>query len=110
MKINYERTVPILPTLDEVRPGELFRLLNHDKVYLRTQSYGCDDFTSDKAQGLRRLCAKEQFEFIAEDDMEYEDLVFCVDVEAGKLVLLNHNLNVEKLIGELLIKERSFEI
>ena len=41
-----------------------------------------------------------------EEDIDYENLVFCIDMETGKMVLLDSNLKVEKLIGELMIKER----
>ena len=106
MKINYERTVPITPRLNDVRPGELFRPTNTDSVYLRTNSFGSDDFTSDKEPPLRKLFEDIQSFYDKNEGLDYEALVFCVNVETGKLVLLDSELKVEKLIGELLIKER----
>jgi hypothetical protein len=41
-----------------------------------------------------------------DEDIDYENLVFCADIETGKLLLLDADIKVEKLIGELMIKER----
>ena len=106
MKINYERTVPITPKLHEVRAGELFRPMNSDNVYMRTNGHGSDDFTSEKEQPLRKMFTDIQNTYEKEEDIDYENLVFCADMETGKLVLLDESLKVEKLIGELMIKER----
>lgn len=106
MKINYERTVPITPLLYEVRPGELFRPTNSERVFMRTNGHGSDEFTSDKIAPLRKLFDDLQGNYEAEDDIDYESLIFCTDVETGKLILLDSELKVEKLVGELLIKER----
>ena len=106
MKINYERTVPITPRLNEVRPGELFRPTNSESVYLRTNAYGSNDFTSDKDQPLRKIFEDLQNAYDEDECLDYEALVFCINVETGKLILLDADLKVEKLIGELLIKER----
>lgn len=106
MKINYERTVPITPCLSEVRAGELFRPIEAERVYLRTNGYASDDFTSDKEPPLRKLFNDLQGAYEKPEDIDYEELIFCVDIESGKLVLLAANLKVEKLIGELMIKER----
>ena len=106
MKINYERTVPITPKLYEVRPGELFRPNHADQVYMKTTCNGSDEFTSEKEAPLRKMFSDLQGAYNKEDDIDYESLVFCVDMETGKLVLLDSTLKVEKLIGELMIKER----
>ena len=106
MKINYERTVPITPKLHEVRPGELFRPVNSDHVFMRTNARGCDEFTSEKEAPLRKLFDDIQNAYEKTEDIDYEELVFCSDMETGKLILLHNNLKVEKLIGELMIKER----
>ena len=106
MKINYERTVPITPKLYEVRPGELFRPNHADQVFMKTGSHGSDEFTSEKEAPLRKLFDDVQGAYDKEDDIDYESLIFCVDMETGKLVLLDSTLKVEKLIGELMIKER----
>jgi hypothetical protein len=106
MKINYERTVPITPKLDEVRPGELFRPIQSDHVYMRTNGYGSDEYTSDKEAPLRKLFEDIQGAYKRDDEIDYENLMFCCDIETGKLLLLDANLKVEKLIGELMIKER----
>ncbi len=106
MKINYERTVPITPKLYEVRPGELFRPNHSDSVYMKTSNNGSDEFTSEKEAPLRKMFADIQGAYKTEDDIDYESLVFCVDMETGKMVLLDSSLKVEKLIGELMIKER----
>jgi hypothetical protein len=47
-----------------------------------------------------------QSAYKSDEEIDYESLVFCVDMETGKLVLLDSALKVEKLIGELMIKER----
>lgn len=106
MKINYERTVPITPKLYEVRPGELFRPNHADNVYMKTSSNGSDEFTSEKEVPLRKMFADIQNAYDREEDIDYENLVFCIDMETGKMVLLDSALKVEKLIGELMIKER----
>ena len=106
MKINYERTVPITPKLYEVRPGELFRPNHADNVYMKTSGKGSDEFTSEKEAPLRKMFADIQGAYKTEEDIDYESLVFCVDMETGKMVLLDSSLKVEKLIGELMIKER----
>lgn len=106
MKINYERTVPITPKLSEVRNGELFRPTNSERVYMRTNGYGSDEFTSEKELPLRKLFDDIQNVYEKPEDIDYEDLVFCADMETGKLVLLHSGIKVEKLIGELMIKER----
>lgn len=106
MKINYERTVPITPKLNEVRPGELFRPTNSENVYMRTNHQGSDDFTSEKEPPLRKMFIDVQDTYDNPEDIDYEELVFCVDMETGKLVLLSAAVKVEKLIGELMIKER----
>ena len=53
MKINYERTVPITPKLHEVRPGDLFRPVNSERVFMKTNAKGSDEFTSEKEPPLR---------------------------------------------------------
>ena len=40
------------------------------------------------------------------EEVDYEELSFCIDMENGKMVLLHVDLKVEKIIGELIIKER----
>jgi hypothetical protein len=106
MKINYERTVPITPKLYEVRPGELFRPNHADQVFMRTTSNGSDEFTSEKEAPLRKMFMDIQSAYKNDEEIDYESLIFCVDMETGKLVLLDSSLKVEKLIGELMIKER----
>ena len=106
MKINYERTVPITPKLIEVRPGELFRPVNSEHVYMRTNCYSSDEFTSDKEAPIRKLFDDIQNTYEKPEDIDYEELVFCPDMETGKLLLLHESIKVEKLIGELMIKER----
>ena len=106
MKINYERTVPITPQLENVKPGELFRPVNTERIFMRTSARAGDEFTSEHEARLRKLFDDIQHQFTDPDDMDYEDLVFCADMETGKLVLLHLGLKVEKLIGELMIKER----
>ena len=110
MKINYERTVPIMPSLSEVRPGELFRAVKGERVYMRTNTRASDDFTSEHELPFRRLYDAAEHGNIKFEDVDYEDLIFCLDMETGKLVLMPMTLNVEKLIGELMIKERSCEM
>ena len=106
MKINYERTIPITPKLHEVRAGELFRPNGTEHVYMRTSGHGSDEFTSEKEAPLRKLFDDLQGAYEKSEDIDYEELIFCVDMETGKLVLLHSGLKVEKLIGELMIKER----
>ena len=106
MKINYERTVPITPKLHDVHSGELFRPTNSERVFMRTSGRGGDEFTCDKEQPLRKLFEDMQEAYERPEDIDYEDLLFCADMETGKLVLLHSDLKVEKLIGELMIKER----
>ena len=106
MKINYERTVPITPKLYEVRPGELFRPNPADNGYMKSTCNGSDEFTSEKEAPLRKMFTDNQSAYDKEEDIDYENLVFCIDMETGKMVLLDSNLKVEKLIGELMIKER----
>lgn len=106
MKINYERTVPITPKLNEVRPGELFRPKDAERVLMRTNYRGSDDFTSEKEAPLRKLFDDVQGVYEKPEEIDYEELIFCADMETGKLVLLHSDLKVEKLIGELMIKER----
>lgn len=106
MKINYERTVPITPKLFEVRPGELFRPNHSDQIYMKTTCSGSDEFTSEKEAPLRKMFYDLQGAYEKEDNIDYESLVFCIDMETGKMVLLDSTLKVEKLIGELMIKER----
>ena len=106
MKINSERTVPITPKLYEVRTGELFRPVNSDCIFMRTSGHGNDEFTSDKEAPLRKMFNDLQGAYTNAEDINYEELVFCANIESGKLVLLHIDLKVEKLIGELMIKER----
>lgn len=106
MKINYERTVPITPKLYEVRPGELFRPNHADQVFMKTTCNGSDEFTSEKEAPLRKMFADIQNAYKSDEEIDYESLVFCIDMETGKMVLLDSALKVEKLIGELMIKER----
>ena len=106
MKINYEKTVPITPNLNEVRSGDLFRPVNSEHVYMRTNAHGSDEFTSEKELPLRKLFLDIQNTYKNLEDIDYEDLIFCVDMECGKLILLHGGIEVEKLIGELMIKER----
>ena len=106
MKINYERTVPITPKLHEVRSGELFRPTSSERVFMRTSGHGSDEFTSEKEAPLRKLFDDMQGAYEKVEDIDYEELIFCADMETGKLVLLHSDLKVEKLIGELMIKER----
>lgn len=106
MKINYERTVPITPKLHEVRPGDLFRPVNSERVFMKTNGKGSDEFTSEKEQPLRKLFDDMQKFYEAPDEVDYEELSFCIDMENGKMVLLHVDLKVEKIIGELIIKER----
>lgn len=106
MKINYERTVPITPKLNEVRPGELFRPTNSERILMRTNAHGSDDFTSEKEVPLRKLFDDVQGFYDNTEDIDYENLIFCADMETGKLTLMDAGIKVEKLIGELMIKER----
>ena len=106
MKINYERTIPITPKLHEVRPGELFRPTNSEHILMRTSAHGSDEFTCEKEGPLRKLFDDIQNAYERVEDIDYEELIFCADMETGKLVLLHSGLKVEKLIGELMIKER----
>ena len=106
MKINYERTVPITPKLHEVRAGELFRPVESDHVYMRTNGRGSDEFTSEKETPLRKLFDDIQCVYEENEELDYEELIFCTDMETGKLILFHTDLKVEKLIGELMIKER----
>lgn len=106
MKISYERTVPITPTLTELRAGEIFRPTNSERVFVRTNGCASDEFTSDREAPIRKLFDDLQQAYTNDDDLDCEELVFCVDMETGKLILLHSNLKVEKLIGELMIKER----
>jgi hypothetical protein len=106
MKINYERTVPITPKLNEVRAGELFRPVSSERVFMRTNAHGSDDFTSDKDTPLRKMFDDIEKVYEKDEDIDYENLVFCADIETGKLLLLDADIKVEKLIGELMIKER----
>lgn len=106
MKINYERTIPITPKLYEVRPGELFRPTQSERVFMRTTGHGSDEFTCDKEAPLKKMFDDMQGAYEKPEDIDYEELLFCADMESGKLVLLHSGLKVEKLIGELMIKER----
>lgn len=106
MKINYERTVPINPTLSEIRPGDLFRPTNADDIYIRTPAYASDDFVCDKEQPLKKIFDDVQRCYATGESLDCEALIFCVHLETGKLVLLDCDLHVEKLVGELLIKQR----
>ena len=106
MKINYEKTIPITPKLYEVRSGELFRPVNDEHVYMRTNSHGSDEFTSEKEVPLRKMFNDVQGAYDTPEEIDYEELIFCTDMETGKLILLDSGLKVEKLIGELMIKER----
>jgi hypothetical protein len=106
MKINYEKTVPITPKLSEVRAGELFRPINSERVFMRATGHGSDDFTCDKEGPLRKMFLDLQNAYTPDEEIDYESLVFCADIESGKLLLLDEGLKVEKIIGELMIKER----
>ena len=55
---------------------------------------------------MRKMFADIQSAYNHDEDIDYESLVFCIDMETGKMVLLDSALKVEKLIGELMIKER----
>lgn len=73
---------------------------------MRTNGHGSDDFTSDKETPLRKMFDDIEKSYEKDEDIDYENLVFCADIETGKLLLLDADIKVEKLIGELMIKER----
>jgi hypothetical protein len=106
MKINYERTIPITPKLYEVRSGELFRPVDTERIFMRTNGHGSDEFTSEKETPLRKMFEDVQGDFEKPEDIDYENLIFCADMESGRLVLLDAGIKVEKIIGELMVKER----
>ena len=57
----------------------------------------------DFRPGYGYAAAKDSY---ADVNIPGEDGIFLTDMETGKLILLDSGLKVEKLIGELMIKER----
>lgn len=92
MHLNYRNTIEST-TLNEIGYGELFRLTNSQRVFMKTSHEANEDLFNECESRLMDYYENPQG---IEWDRPYA-IAVCVDMESGQLVLLNFDVQVIQL-------------
>lgn len=110
MKIEYINTLtPKNPTLAELKPGEVFRPTNSRIVYMCCDLSGESCLLSERGSdiweytalvGIEPFDEKETFA----ENHDYDELIVCVNLTSGGVVLLYQDIEVERVNCKLLVE------
>lgn len=92
MKLNYRNTIEST-TLDTIGYGELFRLTNSQRVFMKTAHEANDNLFNECESRLMDYYENPQYKGW---DSPY-DIAVCVEMETGKIVLFNGEVQVIQL-------------
>ena len=92
MKLNYRNTIEST-TLDQVNYGELFRLTNSQRVFMRTSHEANEDLFNECESRLMDYYENPQY---IDWDSPYA-IAVCVEMETGQIVLFNSEIQVIQL-------------
>ena len=92
MKVNYVNTVNTT-TLNNVEVGGLFRPINSLELFIKTVEDASGDLFNECES-----CLMDYFENLQSDDWEHHyELMLCVSVTNGEVVLFHRDLEVVEL-------------
>lgn len=110
MKIEYINKQPTkTPTLAELKSGEVFRPMNSHIVYMCCDLSGESRLLSERASDIWEyvaLVGDEPFvdrETFAENH-DYDELIVCISLTSGNVVLLYQDIEVERVNCKLLVE------
>ena len=92
MKLNYRNTIDST-TVDKIQYGELFRLTNSQRVFMKTSHEASEDLFNECESRLMDYYENPQYK---DWDSPYA-IVVCVDMESGQIVLFNFEVQVIQL-------------
>lgn len=92
MKVNYRSTIEST-TLNKVGYGELFRLTNSQRVFMKTAHEASDDLFNECESRLMDFYENPQHK----DWDNPFDIAVCVEMETGQIVLFNSEIQVIQL-------------
>ena len=92
MKLNYRNTIEST-TLSRVGYGELFRLTNSLRVFMKTAHEASDDLFNECESRLMDYYENPQYK---NWDSPYA-IAVCVEMESGQIVLFNSEVQVIQL-------------
>jgi hypothetical protein len=100
MKVNYVNTVNTT-TLNNVEVGGLFRPINSLELFIKTVEDASGDLFNECESRLM-----DYFENPQSDDWEhYYELMLCVNVTNGEVVLFHRDLEVVELKASIEVEE-----
>lgn len=92
MKVNYRNAIEST-TLDKIGYGELFRLTNSQRVFMKTSHEAGEDLFNECESRLMDYYENPQYK---NWDSPYA-IAVCVDMESGQIVLFNFEIQVIQL-------------
>ena len=100
MKVNYVNTVNTT-ALNNVEVGGLFRPINSLELFIKTVEDASGDLFNECES-----CLMGYFENLQSDDWEHcYDLMLCVSVTNGEVVLFHRDLEVVELKASIEVEE-----
>lgn len=92
MHLNYRNTIEST-TLDKIGYGELFRLTNSQRVFMKTSHEATEDLFNE--------CESRLMDYYENPQYKGWDspcaIAVCVDMESGRIVLFNFEIQVIQL-------------
>ena len=103
MKITHTQPTPTASiTLDDIYCGTVFRPFGSRRIFMLTVGNGLDDYLADTCSSLDKIV--EEFSNYSEKWDNYKDLLLCVELESGQVVLISKYTYIEELEYEFLVK------
>ena len=100
MKLNYHNIIEST-TLDKISYGELFRLINSQRVFMKTSHEANEDLFNECESRLMDYYENPQYK---DWDSPYA-IAVCIDMESGQIVLFNFEVQVIQLNYVLEVEE-----
>ena len=92
MNLKYRSTIEST-TLNKIGYGELFRLINSQRVFMKTAHEASDDLFNECESRLMDYYENPQYK-------SWDDpcaIAVCIDMETGQIVLFNSEIQVIQL-------------
>lgn len=100
MKLQYRNTIEST-TLNQIGYGELFRLINSQRVFMKTSHEANEDLFNECESRLMDYYENPQYK---NWDSPYA-IAVCVEMESGQIVLFNSEIQVIQLSYVLEIED-----
>ena len=111
MKITYQDKPAIKnPTLAEIKNGDVFIVGGSPYPYMRCNMNAANHFITNNCSDTWNaivFTGMEPFEEMSEfeEEHEYEELIVCVSLATGNIVLLYQDIEVKPLNCELVVNK-----